>query len=82
MFPLVRTLVNARQDHVHESLVMRSRLATWSPAHAFGVVLPLGAALTGLYLWKRSLAVVIVAHLLADLRGRFRDCGLISRCRP
>lgn len=41
-------------------------LATWSPAHAFGVVLPLGAALTGLYLWKRSLAVVIVAHLLAD----------------
>lgn len=41
-------------------------LATWSPAHVFGVVLPLGAALTGLYLWKRSLPVVIVAHLLAD----------------
>ena len=41
-------------------------LATWSPAHTFGVVLPLGAALTGLYLWKRNLAIVIVAHLLVD----------------
>ena len=38
----------------------------WGPAHVVGVVLPLGAALTGLYLWKRNLPFVIVAHLLVN----------------
>ena len=38
----------------------------WGPAHVVGVVFPLGAALTGLYLWKRNLPFVIVVHLLVN----------------
>jgi len=38
----------------------------WSPAHVVGVVLPLGAALTGLYLWKRNLPFVITVHLVVN----------------
>jgi len=38
----------------------------WSQAHVLGVVLPLGAALTGLYLWKRNLPFVITVHLVVN----------------
>jgi len=41
-------------------------LPNWSVAHVMGVVLPLGLALTVLYLWKRNLPLVIVVHLLID----------------
>ncbi len=38
----------------------------WGAAHIVGVVVPLGAAITGLYLWKRSLPFVIVVHFVVD----------------
>jgi membrane protease YdiL (CAAX protease family) len=38
-----------------------------TPAHVIGVVLPLGIALTVLYLWKRSLLLVMIAHGVVDL---------------
>ena len=38
----------------------------WSPAHVMGVVLPLGAALTVLYLWKRNLLFVITVHFVVN----------------
>jgi len=41
-------------------------LATKSVAHVLGVVLPLGLAMTALYLWKRNLILVIVVHLLVN----------------
>jgi len=41
-------------------------LPTKSVAHVLGVVLPLGLALTALYLWKRNLTLVIIAHLLVN----------------
>jgi hypothetical protein len=37
---------------------------TWG--HVVGVVLPLRAVITGLYLWRRNV-VVIIAHFLLDL---------------
>lgn len=39
---------------------------TKSVTHVLGVVLPLGLALTALYLWKRNLTLVIIAHLLVN----------------
>ena len=39
----------------------------WNLAHIIGVVLPLGLALTGLYLWQRNLLFVIIVHLMIDL---------------
>ena len=41
-------------------------LPTWSLQHVIGVVLPLGGALTALYLWKRSLPFVIAVHLVVN----------------
>lgn len=40
---------------------------TWGVGHAVGVALPLGAVLTGLFLWRRNLVVVILAHAMVDL---------------
>lgn len=39
---------------------------SWNLAHIVGVVAPLGALLTGLYLWRRNLLVNIVAHAIID----------------
>jgi len=39
----------------------------WNLAHLIGVVLPLGLALTGLYIWQRNLLFVIIVHLMIDL---------------
>jgi len=39
----------------------------WNLGHILGVVLPLGALLTGLYLWQRNLIFVIIVHVLVDL---------------
>lgn len=38
----------------------------WSPAHTLFVVLPLSVALGCLYLWRRSLPVTMLAHLIID----------------
>ncbi len=38
----------------------------WGVAFSVGVDVPQGAALTGLYLWKRNLPFVIVVHLVVD----------------
>ncbi len=40
---------------------------SWNAAHVVGVVLPLGAMQTLLYVWRRNLVLVIIAHLVADL---------------
>ena len=32
-----------------------------------GAVLPLGAILTGLYMWRRNLLFVVIVHLLIGL---------------
>lgn len=39
----------------------------WNAAHVLGVVLPLGLALTALYLWRRELWFVVIVHALVDL---------------
>ena len=39
---------------------------SWSPAHTLVVVLPLALALGALYLWRRSLVVTVIAHLVID----------------
>ncbi len=44
-----------------------THLAGWSLAHVVGVVLPLGAILTALYVWRRNLVFVIIARILVDL---------------
>jgi uncharacterized protein len=41
-------------------------LGGWNLSHVFGVVLPLGAILTGLYLWRRNLPFVMLTHFLID----------------
>lgn len=40
---------------------------SWGAAHLIGVVIPLGAAMTALYLWRRNLLLVIIAHFLIDV---------------
>ena len=39
----------------------------WHLGHVLGVVLPLGAVMTGLYLWRRNVLFVIITHFLLDL---------------
>ena len=39
----------------------------WHFGHVLGVVLPLGAVMTGLYLWRRNVVFVIITHFLLDL---------------
>lgn len=39
----------------------------WDTAHVVGVVVPLGLALSLLYLWTRDLVVVVVAHFFVDV---------------
>ena len=42
-------------------------LQGWNLGHVIGVVLPLGAVMTGLYLWRRNLIFMIITHFLLDL---------------
>ena len=35
--------------------------------YVLGVVLPLGAVMTGLYLWRCNVLFVIITHFLLDL---------------
>jgi uncharacterized protein len=42
-------------------------LQGWNLGHVVGVVLPLGAVMTALYLWRRNLLFVIITHFLLDL---------------
>jgi membrane protease YdiL (CAAX protease family) len=49
------------------TLFVLAHLQGWNLAHVVGVVLPLGAALTALYLWRRNLLFVIIVHTLVDL---------------
>ncbi len=39
----------------------------WNLGWIIGVVLPLGATLTGIYLWQRNLIFVIIIHIIVDL---------------
>lgn len=39
----------------------------WNIAHIIGVVLPLGAILTGLYFWRRNLLFVMIVHVVINL---------------
>jgi uncharacterized protein len=41
--------------------------AGWNSAHLIGVVIPLGIALTGLYLWQRNLKFLMIVHVVIDL---------------
>jgi len=47
----------------------------WNVAHIVGVVVPLGAILTGLFLWKRNLLFVIIVHIIIDLPLVFISLG-------
>lgn len=40
---------------------------TWNVTHIVAVVIPIGAALTGLYLWRRNLIVMMITHFMIDL---------------
>jgi len=42
-------------------------LQGWNLGHVLGVVLPLGAVMTGLYLWQRNLPFMIITHIFLDL---------------
>jgi membrane protease YdiL (CAAX protease family) len=42
-------------------------LQGWNLGHVVGVVLPLGAVMTGLYLWRRNLLFMIITHFFLDL---------------
>jgi CAAX protease family protein len=42
-------------------------LQGWNLGHVVGVVLPLGAVMTGLYLWRRNLLFMIMTHFVLDL---------------
>ncbi len=42
-------------------------LQGWNLGHVVGVVLPLGAIMTGLYIWRRNLLFVVITHALIDL---------------
>jgi membrane protease YdiL (CAAX protease family) len=42
-------------------------LEGWNLGHVVGVVLPLGAVMTCLYLWRRNLLFMIITHLVLDL---------------
>ena len=42
-------------------------LEGWNLGHVVGVVLPLGAVMTGLYLWRRNLLFMIITHFVLDL---------------
>src|SRR3712207_9085630 len=42
-------------------------LQGWNLGHVVGVVLPLGAIMTGLYVWRRNLLFVVITHALIDL---------------
>jgi membrane protease YdiL (CAAX protease family) len=42
-------------------------LQGWHLGHVLGVVLPLGAVMTALYLWRRNVVFVIITHFLLDL---------------
>jgi membrane protease YdiL (CAAX protease family) len=39
----------------------------WNLGHVLGVVLPLGAVMTGLYLWRRNLLFMFITHFVLDL---------------
>lgn len=43
-----------------------AHLGSWNLAHVVGVVVPLGALLAWLYLWRRNLLVNIIAHAIID----------------
>ena len=42
-------------------------LEGWNLGHVEGVVLPLGAVMTGLYLWRRNVVFMIITHFMLDL---------------
>lgn len=41
-------------------------LAGWNLTHVVGVVVPLGAVLTAIYMWKRNVLFVMIVHIVID----------------
>lgn len=41
-------------------------LAGWNLTHVLGIVVPLGAILTALYLWKQNVLFVMIVHIVID----------------
>ena len=70
-YPLERLIAVTRRPWLSATislaLFVLAHLHGWNLAHVVGVVLPLGAALTALYLWRRNLLFVIIVHTLVDL---------------
>ncbi len=46
---------------------MLQHLGGWSLSHALGAVLPIAMVYAGLYLWRRSLPLLVVVHFVTDL---------------
>ena len=55
-----------RHDRVLLGLAV-PHLHGWNLGHVLGVVLPLGAVMTGFYLWRRNLLFLVITHFLIDL---------------
>jgi membrane protease YdiL (CAAX protease family) len=70
-YPVERLLAGTGSRAVAVALPLASFTVThaqgWAVAHVVGVVMPLGLALSALYLWRRNLLVVVLAHLVTDL---------------
>jgi uncharacterized protein len=54
-------------------------LQGWHVGHVLGVVLPLGAVMTGLYLWQRNVVFVVITHFLLDLPIVLVALGVLPR---
>lgn len=54
-------------------------LGGWNLAQVVGDVLPFGALLTALYLWRRNLLFVVIVHLLLDLPLILIPLGLLPQ---
>ena len=59
-------------------LFVLSHLQGWNLSHVLGVVVPLGAVLTWLYLWQRNLLFVMLVHTLIDLPLVFFALGNLA----
>ena len=61
----------ARRLTVRDAAILAVALVlhagSWNVAHVVAVVLPLGALLGLLYVWRRNIVVVVIAHLVTDL---------------
>lgn len=70
-YPLERLIVGIKNRWASAciSLVffLSIHMVGWNLTHIIGVVLPLGIALTGLYMWRRNLLFVMIIHIMINL---------------